>query len=342
MELVRGIKITDYCDHYNLPTRERLQLFIQVCHAIQHAHQKGIIHRDLKPSNILVTVHDEAPMPKVIDFGIAKATEQRLTDKTLFTAFEQLIGTPAYMSPEQAAMTSLDIDTRSDIYALGVLLYELLTGNSADTDLWRRWYLAGTRCHLTLWEFNQRRLVSECPAPEKTFENGKLSSRGDLALVHRDGSLTFQRLAPLLAQTNFWPHRRGVNDIAFAPNGSIFATAGKDGIAKLWDSTTLRKIDDLKGHLLSMIRALDISPDGLRLATAAGGKEAIKLWDLRTHQELITLSTDSLMIKRIEFSRDGSKLVGCNGQGHLHIWRAPSWEEIATAEAKEKAEDQRP
>jgi len=130
MELVRGIKITDYCDQHNLSTRERLDLFIQVCHAIQHAHQKGIIHRDIKPSNILVSLHDGVPVPVVIDFGIAKATEQRLTDKTLFTAFEQFIGTPAYMSPEQAGVSGLDVDTRSDIYALGVLLYELLTGKT--------------------------------------------------------------------------------------------------------------------------------------------------------------------------------------------------------------------
>jgi serine/threonine protein kinase len=130
MELVRGIKITDYCDQNNLPTRDRLDLFIKVCQAIQHAHQKGIIHRDIKPSNILVTLHDGAPVPKVIDFGIARATEGRLTDQTLFTAFEQFIGTPAYMSPEQAEMSGLDIDTRSDIYSLGVLLYELLTGKT--------------------------------------------------------------------------------------------------------------------------------------------------------------------------------------------------------------------
>jgi serine/threonine protein kinase len=129
MELVRGIKITDYCDQQRFSTPRRLELFIQVCQAVQHAHQKGIIHRDLKPSNILVTEQDGAPVPKVIDFGIAKATgEQRLTDKTVFTAFEQFIGTPAYMSPEQAGLGGLDVDTRSDIYSLGVLLYELLTG----------------------------------------------------------------------------------------------------------------------------------------------------------------------------------------------------------------------
>jgi serine/threonine protein kinase/WD40 repeat protein len=130
MELVRGVKITQYCDHNHLTTRERLDLFIKVCQAIQHAHQKGIIHRDIKPSNILVTLHDGVPVPKVIDFGIAKATEGRLTDATVYTQLHQFIGTPAYMSPEQAEMSGLDIDTRSDIYSLGVLLYELLTSKT--------------------------------------------------------------------------------------------------------------------------------------------------------------------------------------------------------------------
>jgi serine/threonine protein kinase len=130
MELVRGIRITDYCDQNQLSTKERLDLFIKVCQAIQHAHQKGIIHRDIKPSNILVTLHDGVPVPKVIDFGIAKATEGRLTDATVYTQLHQFIGTPAYMSPEQAEMSGLDIDTRSDIYSLGVLLYELLAGST--------------------------------------------------------------------------------------------------------------------------------------------------------------------------------------------------------------------
>jgi len=123
------------CDQNNPSTRDRLDLFIQVCQSVQHAHQKGIIHRDIKPSNILVTLHDDVPVPKVIDFGIAKATtDQRLIDKTLFTALEQFIGTPAYMSPEQAEMSGLNSDTRSDIYSLGVLLYELLTGKTPFDD----------------------------------------------------------------------------------------------------------------------------------------------------------------------------------------------------------------
>jgi serine/threonine protein kinase/tetratricopeptide (TPR) repeat protein len=130
MELVRGIPITDYCDQNQLTPRERLELFVCVCQAVQHAHQKGIIHRDIKPSNVLVTLQDGMPLGKVIDFGIAKALGQQLTDKTLFTGFAQMIGTPLYMSPEQAALSNVDVDTRSDIYSLGVLLYELLTGTT--------------------------------------------------------------------------------------------------------------------------------------------------------------------------------------------------------------------
>jgi eukaryotic-like serine/threonine-protein kinase len=130
MELVHGVPITKYCDDNQLSPRQRLELFVPVCQAIQHAHQKGIIHRDIKPSNVMITLYDGKPVPKVIDFGVAKATEQNLTERTLFTQYGTLVGTLEYMSPEQAEMSALGIDTRSDIFSLGVLLYELLTGNT--------------------------------------------------------------------------------------------------------------------------------------------------------------------------------------------------------------------
>ena len=128
MELVRGLPINEFCDFHKLPVRERLELFAAVCHAVQHAHQKGVIHRDLKPSNVLVTEQDDTPQPKIIDFGIAKALGPQLTEGTLLTQWGQAIGTPAYMSPEQAESSGSDVDTRADIYSLGVVLYELLVG----------------------------------------------------------------------------------------------------------------------------------------------------------------------------------------------------------------------
>jgi serine/threonine protein kinase len=132
MELVRGEPLTEYCDKNRLTVRERLRLFLQVCEGVQHAHQKGVIHRDLKPSNILVTIRDEKPVPKIIDFGVAKATSQRLTEKTLYTQLGQWVGTPVYMSPEQAEMTGIDVDTRTDVYSLGVVLYEQGDFSSAE------------------------------------------------------------------------------------------------------------------------------------------------------------------------------------------------------------------
>ncbi len=172
MELVRGVPITEFCDGNGLSPTERLDLFIDVCRAVQHAHQKGVIHRDLKPSNVLVTLQDGRPVPKVIDFGVAKAMHTRLTEKTLFTRYEQFIGTPAYMSPEQAEMSALDVDTRTDIYSLGVLLYELLTGTTPfDTAALR---LAG------LAEI--QRVIREQEPPRPSV---RLSSGGDAAAIAR-------------------------------------------------------------------------------------------------------------------------------------------------------------
>jgi WD40 repeat protein/serine/threonine protein kinase len=192
MELVRGVPITEFCDKNHLPPAGRLELFQAVCSAVQHAHQKGIIHRDLKPSNILVTLHDGRPVPKVIDFGVAKATNQQLTERTLFTAFGQMVGTPAYMSPEQAEMSGLDIDTRSDIYALGVLLYELLTGTTP---------LEGTRLRQAGYAEMQR-LIREEEPPRPSV---RLSSLGGKATVMAGNRGTdVKRLGQLLRGDLDW------------------------------------------------------------------------------------------------------------------------------------------
>ena len=193
MELVRGVQITKYCDERNLSTRARLELFTQVCYAVQHAHQKGVIHRDLKPSNILVTLHDGTPVPKVIDFGIAKATQGRLTDATLFTAFEQFIGTPAYMSPEQAEMSALDIDTRSDIYTLGVLLYELLTGRPP--------FDPHTLVSAGLNEI--RRIIREVEPPRPSTRLGTMAA-ADLSTVARARGTAPSQLSTLLRGDLDW------------------------------------------------------------------------------------------------------------------------------------------
>jgi serine/threonine protein kinase/tetratricopeptide (TPR) repeat protein len=185
MELVRGIPITAYCDQNQLAPHERLELFVSVCHAIQHAHQKGVIHRDIKPSNVLVTSNDGKPVAKVIDFGVAKAIHQPLTEQTIYTQFHQMIGTPLYMSPEQAEMSGLDIDTRSDIYSLGVLLYELLTGSTP---------LAKKRVATAAYD-EIRRLIREEEPPKPST---RLSSSDSLASIAAQRHIEPAKLSKLV------------------------------------------------------------------------------------------------------------------------------------------------
>ncbi|MFO0808810.1 MAG: tetratricopeptide repeat protein [Gemmataceae bacterium] len=193
MELVRGVPITEFCDEHRLDPRRRLALFVQVCQAVQHAHQKGVIHRDLKPSNILVTLHDTVPVPKVIDFGIAKATTERLTDRTLVTGFAQVVGTPLYMSPEQAEMNGLDVDTRSDVYSLGVLLYELLTGTTPfDRDRLRE-----------VGYDELRRIVREEEPPRPSRQMATLSAAAIATITERRG-VDARRYAGLLRGDLDW------------------------------------------------------------------------------------------------------------------------------------------
>lgn len=175
MELVKGVPLTEFCDRNKLSTRDRLELFVTICNAVQHAHQKGVIHRDLKPSNLMVTLHDNHPVPKVIDFGVSKAISQHLTEKTLFTAYGQMVGTPVYMSPEQAQMSGLDIDTRSDIYSLGVLLYELLTGTTP---------LEATRLRGTAYTEMQR-LILETESPKPSTRLSTLGAQLPMIALQR-------------------------------------------------------------------------------------------------------------------------------------------------------------
>lgn len=198
MELVRGVPVTEYCDMHNLTMRQRLDLFVEVCQAVQHAHQKGIIHRDIKPSNILVALHDGRPVPKIIDFGVSKALNQQLTEKTLFTAYGQMIGTPQYMSPEQAEMSGLDVDTRSDVYSLGVLLYEMLTGTTP---------LDSKRLRGVGYAEMQR-LIQEDEPPKPSARVSTLGQQATIVARHR--SLDARRLREQLQGELDWIVMRAI------------------------------------------------------------------------------------------------------------------------------------
>ena len=194
---------------------------------------------------------------------------------------------------------------------------------------------------IKIWNFETRQLVHEFEPSGTQITQGHFSRRGDIAVGHADGSVTLWNGESGLVQTNFLAHRRAVRAIAFAPDGRTLATGGVEGMARLWNLATQREIVTLKGHLTSVF-SLDISPDGRRLATGSGGAESVKLWDTHTHQELITLAGEGSMILALAFSPDGNKIISSNNELRLQIWRAPSWEEIKTAEAQDKKESQTP
>jgi serine/threonine protein kinase len=201
MALVKGIPITAYCDAHKLSLQERLELFMPVCHAVQHAHQKGIIHRDIKPTNVLVAEYDDHAVPKVIDFGVAKATAQKLTARTMFTEFGQVVGTVEYMSPEQAKFNQLDIDTRTDIYSLGVLLYQLLTGSTP---------LDRDRLRMAAFDEVLRIIREEEPPKPST----RLSSSQSLASIAANRHLEPKKLATMVSGDLDWIVMRALDKSA--------------------------------------------------------------------------------------------------------------------------------
>jgi serine/threonine protein kinase len=356
MELVKGISITQFCDERKLSTRERLELFMQVCQAVQHAHQKGIIHRDLKPTNVLVTVKDDHPVPKVIDFGVAKATQARLTDKTLFTRFQQWIGTPAYMSPEQAGLGSLDVDTRSDIYSLGVLLYELLTGRTPfDTQkLLESGYEAVMQTireeeppkpstRLSTLSGEELNTV----AARRGSDPAKLNRlvRGDLDwivmkalekdrrrryetanalaldLEHHLGNEPVSAVRPSALYTlQKLMHNFIVNSAQFSPDGQRVVTASDSNTARVWDARTGQPLTEPLMHN-SFVLSAQFSPDGQRVVTASADGTA-RLWDARTGRPLTDPLKHNDGVCSAQFSPDGQRVVTASGDG-ARVWDVP-------------------
>ena len=298
MELVKGTSITEYCDKNKLNTKERLELFIQICHAVQHAHENCIIHRDIKPSNVMVTLHDGQPMPKVIDFGIAKATNQLLTEKTLFTRYAQMIGTPAYMSPEQAEFSDSELDMRTDIYSLGILLYEMLTGTTpfAEDQLRQAGYLE-----------MQRIICKEAPVKPST----KLSTLGEaLTDVAQNQKTKPDTLKKLIRGDLDWIVMKAID---------------KDRTRRYEDANDLAL--DIKRHLNNQPVSAGPPSAGYRLHKFA----------LRNHVAVITLSLVAAALAigataaTIIFWDSGNlpgKVEHAAGMRQRHVWDVPPISDI--------------
>jgi serine/threonine protein kinase/tetratricopeptide (TPR) repeat protein len=270
MELVNGLPITEFCDQGRLGPRERLELFVHVCQAVQHAHHKGIIHRDIKPSNVLVTIQDGTPLVKVIDFGIAKAVGQQLTDKTLFTGFAQMIGTPLYMSPEQVALSNVDVDTRSDIYSLGVLLYELLTSTTPfDKDRFK-----GA-------SYDEiRRIIREEEPPKPSTRISTLGGQASTVWTHR--KIDPRRLSRLVRGELDWIVMKALEKDRNRRYESAGAFAA-DVQRYLADETVLACPPSVGYRLRKFLRrhktALGVATAVLLVMLAAAGGAAWRLWE---------------------------------------------------------------
>ncbi len=326
MELVRGMSITTYCDQCKLSANERLPLFMDVCRAVHHAHQKGVIHRDIKPSNILVTLHDGVPVPKVIDFGIAKATNVNLTDKTLFTNFQQFVGTPAYTSPEQVEMSGLDVDTRSDIYSLGVLLYELLTGTTP--------LESETLKQAAYLEIQQTIVESEPPTPSSRLSTLANARQLEVAAARSDSP---DRLRQALRGELDWivmkalekNRERRYDFFAFSPDSRFIAIPSQTDsggfTVGIWDLATFEETRALEHP--SWVAGVAWLPDSQTLVTMTMDPDrSTRLWDV-----------DESAVKQIRrggmpiasaVTPDGRYLAWDTqySTAGIHLWKLPTLE----------------
>ena len=352
MELIKGVPITEYCDRARLSPRERLELFVPVCQAVQHAHQKGVVHRDLKPSNILVALYDGRPVPKVIDFGIAKATGPRLTDRSIYTEVGALIGTLEYMAPEQAELNNLDIDTRADVYALGAILYELLTGS-----------VPFSRQELQAAGFLEMlRVIREVEPPRpstKLSKSGTLPSVADVRrtdpqkLVSLMGSPDGNRLAT--GASKGWrscgtrrPVRRsrpsrGTSDPSRRSHSVRTARAWRRGAPTapfaLWDMTARRDAISIPQDGLLLTAIAELSPDGQTLLTEFDwrARRPLGLWDTATGEPRcgpieLPLFPEAAGLDR---RRRTSVLHGRQDRQRRGTWRPARWSARSAIDARD-------